>query len=466
MWDRKKLREWDLKHFWHPYTQMRWYAKVKPPVFVRAKGNYLYDIDGKRYLDAVSSIWCNIWGHSNPKIVKGIIDEINKIQHTTTLGASNPNAILLSKKLSKLVGLPRIFLSEDGAEAIEVAIKMSFCYSKRAKNMKKVRFASVKYAYHGDTIGAMSVSGRTLFTQEYSELCFQAIQLPAVYCFRCKFNRSKEKGETKCSYECLEGAIRIIRKNRDILGAVFLEGGIQGAGGMIPYPPGYIKAIRDETKNLGILLVIDEVATGFGKTGKMFGHNWELGRSHKDKPDIVCLGKGLSGGYLPVAATLAQEEIYKVFLGELWEFKHFFHGHTFTGNPILAASAIENIELFEKNRFLFQRKLQPIIEHLGNKLKTLFDIDFVGDVRGRGLMWGIEIVRQGKESFPPQVLAGWRIALSMWKKGIFIRPLGDVLVVNLPLTIKKNEIDFLVEAMRESIVNSLRPVSRGTFSYK
>ena len=448
---KKKLRRWDVLHFWHPYTQMKFYREIKPPIIVEAEGNYLVDIDGKKYFDAVSSIWCIIHGHSKKEITEGIIDEIKRVQHTTTLGLANPTSILLAKELADISGLPKVFFSEDGAEAVEIAVKISFSFarrkSKRNLNPRKIRFASVKGAYHGDTIGAMSVAGKTPFTEEYSPLMFPTLEFPPIYCMRCKWNRSREKGQRKCSLECLEVALEKLRRNRKRICAVFLEGGVQGAAGIIPYPHGYIKAMREETKKHGILLVVDEVATGFGKTGKMFGYEWELGRNNL--PDIVCLGKGLSGGYLPAAATLCSEEVFQVFHGEQWEYKHLLHGHTFTGNPIIMRSALENIRLIkEKNVIEEARRKIPYIER---RVYELLEDDFVGDVRGRGFMWGIELVKEGRESFPPQVLAGWRVTLEMWKRGVFIRPLGDTLVLNLPLSVREKEIDLVVETLKESL---------------
>lgn len=448
----RRLRRWDLKHFWHPYTQMRWYKRVTPPLIVEARGNYLYDIRGRKFLDAVSSIWCITFGHTRKELVEAILKQTKRLQHSTTLGMSNIPAITLAKRISELVGLPKVFLSEDGSEAVEVAIKLSLSHSKRSGKPKRVVFGTVKNAYHGDTLGAMSVSGKTLFTSEYSDLMFEVVELPPVYCFRCKFNRTREKGERVCSQECLQMAVDMVKKNRNKLCAVFVEGGVQGAAGMIPFPEGYIRALREETRTHGVLLVVDEVATGFGRTGKLFGFQWELDR--KNMPDIVCLGKGLSGGYLPVAATVVREEIYDLFDGELWEYKHFMHGHTFTGNPICCAVAVENLKLFEKRETM--AGVVRTASYLRERVVSLIDLDFVGDVRGKGFMWGVELVRRGKESFPKAAMAGWRVATDMWKRGVFIRPLGDVIVINPPLTITRSEIDFMTEALRESILKLKR----------
>lgn len=447
----RKLRGWDVKHFWHPYTQMRWYKKVKPPIIVKAKGNYLIDINGKRYLDAVSSIWCITFGHSERRLVRAILKQAKALQHSTTLGMSNIPAITLAKKISDLVRIPRVFLSEDGAEAVEIAVKLSFSYFKR-RNRKKVAFCTVKNAYHGDTLGAMSVSGKTVFTSEYSEIMFDVLELPPVYCFRCSFNTARQKGGRRCSLECIELARNIIRKNRGKICAVFAEGGVQGAAGMIPFPEGYIRMLREETKRYDLILVVDEIATGFGRTGKMFGFQWDL--APDETPDIVCLGKGLSGGYLPVAATVVSEKIYKVFEGELWEYKHFFHGHTFTGNPIACSCAVENINIFEKDNVI--EKIQPKISYLRKRMMELLEMEHVGDVRGKGFMWGVELVKRGKERFPREFMAGWRVSLELWRRGVFIRPLGDVLVVNPPLTIKEKEIDLIVDSIKESIKKKLK----------
>ncbi|GBD03985.1 L-Lysine--8-amino-7-oxononanoate transaminase [bacterium HR19] len=446
-WTEKTLRRWDEKHFWHPYTQMCFYRKIKPPIIVSAEGNYLVDIRGRRYLDAVSSIWCIIHGHSKKELVESIKGTADKIQHATTLGLANVQSILLVRELSKLVGLPRVFFSEDGAEAVEVALKVSFSFARRKMKRRKVKFASLQNSYHGDTLGAMSLAGENPFTREYKDIMFRVVPLASIYCFRCPYNRAKEKGERKCSFECFEITEKVIKRERG-LSAVFIEGGVQGAGGIIPFPPGYMRFLRDETKKRGILLVVDEVATGFGKTGKMFGFEWELDRKG-NLPDIVCLGKGLSGGYLPLAATLCKDEIYSVFEGEQWEGKHFFHGHTFTGNPILCALALENIKIFRNDKVL--EKVGEKISYLESRLKKFLGFDIVGDVRGKGFMWGIEFVERGKKPFRSDVLAGWQVALRMWRAGVFVRPIGDVLILNLPLSIEIREIDFLCDVLEESI---------------
>lgn len=431
-----RIRKAD-RFFWHPFTQMKFHEKVKPPVIVEARGCWLYDTEGRKYLDGVSSLWCIVHGHSHPKLVEAIKRQADKLQHSTTLGLINVPSALLAEKLAKLTRMDKVFFSEDGAEAVEVALKIV------SQIVPRGTFMSLKGAYHGDTIGAVSIGGLEAFHGVFRSLTFKTLFAPSVYCFRCPWNRGKTTEERKCSEECLKSAIKMLGEK---VKAVILEGGVQAAGGICPYPQGYISKMREETSKRNIMLIVDEIATGFGRTGKMFGCEHE-----NVKPDIMCIGKGLSAGYLPLAATLTRNSIYEAFLGELWEGKHFFHGHTFTGNPILTRVALANLEIFEEERTL--EKLPEKIKHLWRGLETLWGRKYVGDIRGKGFMVGIELTEDkiSKKPFPQQALAGWRVCLKALERGVFLRPLGDVVVIIPPLSISLEEIDFLVNVLSESL---------------
>ena len=458
----KNLRLFDNSHFWHPYTQMKFYRKIKPPIIVRGEGNYLYDTKGKKYLDAISSVWCITFGHSHPHIKRKIKKQIDKLQHCTTLGLANIPSIILSKKLSEISGFQKVFLSEDGAEAVEVAMKLSFSFFHRRNCSTwnnpeyKSRFLSVEGAYHGDTIGCSSL-GRSIFSEEWSPLYIKNYFGPSINCYRCSYNKGTNYKDRLCSLQCLEGMLKIMKKNTDQICAVFLEGGIQGAGGMCPYPDVYLREVYKESKKSGILFVLDEVASGFGRALSNYNrcstwNNFFVYQEEKIKPDIVCIGKGLSGGYIPISATLTDNKIYNLFYGEQFALKHFFYGHTFSGNPLLSTSAIANIELFQKGNLL--KNLESRVGYFWKKAESLYNTGIVGDVRGRGLMMGIELVKNPdrKESFPVKELAGWRICLSMLKKGVLLRPLGDIITVVPPLTITEAEIDYIFDNLYSTII--------------
>ncbi len=324
--DKKLLEEWDKKYIWHPYTQMQDYINEENLIIERGEGNYLIDIYGNKYLDAVSSIWCNVFGHSRKEIIDAIKSQADKICHSTLLGSGNVPSILLAKKLVDITPkhLTKVFYSEDGSEAVEIAIKMAYQYY-YLKGEKRKKFISVKEGYHGDTVGAMSVGGSELFHGIFRPLLFEGYHVNPPYCYRCKYNNFKdtdERNEKLCSMKCLEEMLKTIEEKKDEIFCVILEAGIRGAAGMIPYPDGYIEEVAKVCKENDIILILDEVATGFGRTGKMFfSENKKLKKLKK--PDIICLGKGISGGYLPLAATLTTEKIFNEFLGELWRGKAF-----------------------------------------------------------------------------------------------------------------------------------------------
>lgn len=417
-----------------------------PLVITEGKGSWLKDIDGYWYLDGVSSLWVNVHGHRNPLIDKAIRAQLKKIAHSTLLGLSNLPAIELAEKLIEIApeSLEHVFYSDSGSEACEIALKIAYQYWQQRKNpeKKKSKFIHLNLSYHGDTLGAVSVGGIEMFHNIYRPLLFSSISAPAPYCYRCPFNRNRET----CGRRCLEELEKILRKNHRHLAALIMEPLIQAAAGIIVHPDEYLKEVRRLTAKYNVLLILDEVATGFGRTGDMFACERE-GVS----PDILCLAKGLSGGYLPLAATLVTDEIYKEFLGKYSEKKAFFHGHTYTGNPLASSAALANLKLFKKERTL--ERLKDKISLLTDLLVPFKDLKHAGDIRQCGFMAGIELVKDKntKEEYRWEEKIGIKVILKAREKGIIIRPLGNVIVIMPPLSIKKWEMRRLIKGIYESI---------------
>ena len=430
-------------YLWQPFTQMREY---EPIVIEEGKGAWLKDTQGRWYLDGVSSLWVNVHGHRNPYIDKAIKGQLKKIAHTTLLGLSNIPAIELAENLIAISpkGLKKVFYSDSGSEACEIALKIAFQYWQQCKKpqKRKKRFIHLDLSYHGDTLGAVSVGGIELFHNIYNPFLFKTISTPCPYCYRCPFNKT---GKT-CGKECLSKLEKIIKKNHKEVAGLIMEPLIQGAGGMITHPPGYLKEVRRLTRRYNILLIVDEVATGFGRTGTMFACERE-GVS----PDILAIAKGLSSGYLPLAATLTTDKIYKAFLGKYKEKKTFFHGHTYTGNPLACSAALANLSIFKKQKTL--EKLKTKISWLKKLVSPFASLEHVGEVRQCGFMVGIELVKdkETKEEYLWQEKIGIKVCLKAREKDIIIRPLGNVIVIMPPLSIKKWELEKLICGVYESI---------------
>ncbi len=441
------LDRWDKEYFWHPFTQMKVYREDENLIFERGEGVYIYDVKGRRFIDAISSLWCNIHGHNHPFINRAIINQLYKVSHTTTLGSSNVPSILLAKKLVEITpdGLNKVFYSEDGAEAMEIAIKMAFHYYKNLGENRDL-FITFEEEYHGDTIGAVSVGGIELFHSTYEPLLFKTIKLPSPFRWAVeKYGREKALEE-----EAAEGygliLEKVLKENKGKVAAVVMESGIQAAAGMLPFPKGLLRISRELTEKYNTLLILDEVATGFGRTGAMFSCMRE-GVS----PDLMALGKGLTGGYLPLAATLSTDDIFDAFLGDLGDKRHFYHGHTYTGNNLACSAALANIEIFEREKTL--ERLPEKIAFLEKLLEPFNDHPIVGDVRQLGFMVGIEIVKDKEkmEPFPYGEGVGFKIAKLARKRGVFLRPLGDVMVLMPPLSISREELRIVVNALYDSI---------------
>jgi adenosylmethionine-8-amino-7-oxononanoate aminotransferase len=409
----------DRAHLWHPFTQQRGWSGEDAPVIESAEGTDLIDTEGRRYIDGVSSLWCNVHGHRHPRIDAAVRDQLDRVAHSTMLGLSHPPAIELARRLVGIApaGLTRVFYSDSGSTATEIALKMAFQYWRQAGE-DRTRFVCLRDAYHGDTIGSVSAGGIELFHSLYRPLLFPTLKA--------------EPGD-------LEDMERLLEEHPGEVAAVMMEPLVQGAAGMIVHPEGYLRGVRELCDRHGVLLILDEVATGFGRTGRMFACE------HEDvAPDLLCLAKGITGGYLPLAATLATERLYEGFLGEHEEYRTFFHGHTYTGNPLACAAALASLDVFEEERTL--ERLAPKVELLGRLLEPVAADPRVAEVRRRGLMTGIEL-----REHPPELRMGHRVTLEARRRGAIVRPLGDVVVLMPPLSISEADLTRLVEITAASI---------------
>lgn len=442
----RQLIDWDRRYLWHPFTQMQEWEQEEPLIIERGKGSYLIDTEGKKYLDGTSSIWVNLHGHRHPVLDRAIKKQLDKIAHSTFLGLTNPPAIELARELIRIApkGLARVFYSDNGSTAVEIALKMAVQYwqQRHPKAGPKNTFLHLKLAYHGDTIGAVSVGNIALFHSRFTPLLFPTVDAEPPHCYRCPLQLTYPS----CRMACLDPIEHILKsRHRDLAGFI-IEPLMQAAAGMIPQPAGYLKRIRDLCTKYHVLLITDEVATGFGRTGKMFACEHE-----GVTPDLMALSKGLTGGYMPLAATLTTDEIYQGFLGTYDEFKTFFHGHSFTGNPLGCALALANLDIFKTEKTL--ARLQPKIKLLTRLLQPFQQLSQVGDIRQSGFMAGIELVqdRITKEPYPLSIKAGHRVAAIARSKGLILRPIGNVLVLIPPLSTTAEELKKMVEILTESI---------------
>lgn len=441
-----QLEQADKHYLWHPFTQQQDWEAEPQLIIERAEGCYVIDSEGKRYLDGISSLWVNVHGHNRPEINQAIIAQLERVAHTTMLGLTHPSAIELAQRLIAIAPgmLSRVFYSDTGAAAMEIALKMAFQYWQQCPSPKpqKTKFFSLSNAYHGDTVGAMSVGNITLYQQVYHQLLFPTIQAPNAYCYRCHLHKSYPT----CHFACLEEVERVIAEHADELAAVVMEPLVQGAAGIFVYPSGYTRAVWEIAKRHHVLFIVDEVATGFGKTGKMFACEHE-----NIEPDLMALGKGMTGGYLPLAATLATEEIYQAFLGPIEQYCTFYHGHSYTGNPLACAATLANLDLFEQDQTL--KHLQPKIALLTRQLERFRHLPLVGDIRQCGFMTGIELVQdqQTRIPFPVQDKIGIRVIKEARRRGVILRPLSDIVVILPPLAITEEELQFLLNVTYDSI---------------
>ena len=439
------LKAWDHAYVWHPFTQMQDWLSEDPIMIARGEGNYLIDVQGNRYLDGVSSLWCNVHGHARPELNAAIAGQLDEIAHSTMLGLSNIPSTVLAKRLIELTptNLTRVFYSDAGATAVEIALKLAFQYWQLRQNPQKVKFASLVEAYHGDTLGAVGVGYSELFHHYYRPILPETFRLSPPHVFRFYQGLSAADALSAAQDE----ARSVMSEHHEEMAALIVEPLMQGAAGMWAHPIAYLQTLRDLATQYDVLLICDEVATGFGRTGKMFACE------HADiQPDIMCVAKGITGGYLPLAATFASEEIFSAFLAPYHEFKTFFHGHTYTGNPLACAAALANLDIFEHDHVL--DKIAPRITQLTERLQTDFTaLEHVADIRQSGMMVGIEIMRdpQQKISYDPQEKMGIKVITEARKHGVMIRPLGGVIILMPPLSIAEEEMTLLLDATYSAI---------------
>jgi len=474
--ENEHLEKLDKKYIWHPFTQMKEWLEEKSVIISEGRDCFIKDIYGRWYLDGVSSLWVNIHGHRKKEIDDAIKEQVDKISHSTLLGLSNVPAIKLAEKLVQIVNqsltrntpsltlpprgggqgwggdserrtlnseLTKVFYSDDGSTSVEVALKMAFQYWKNKGFDGKNTFLSLNNAYHGDTIGAVSVGGIDIFHKAFEPLLFKTYRAPSPYCYRCELGK-KHLG---CSLACLDKLEKILKAHSREIAAMIIEPMIQAAGGMITSPQGYLKGVRGLCSKYNVLVIADEVATGFGRTGRMFACEHE-----GVMPDFLCLSKGITGGYMPLAVTLTTNEVYNAFLGEFKDLKTFFHGHSYTGNPLACAAAIACLDLFEKEKVL--KKLKGKIKILEAWLKKILRLKHVGDVRNIGLMAGVELVKnkKTKEPYDWAEKMGWRVANHARDNGVFIRPLGNVVVIMPPLSISEQNLKKLLDVIKSAII--------------
>jgi adenosylmethionine-8-amino-7-oxononanoate aminotransferase len=479
-----KFAQLDHRFVWHPFTQMRDWLRSEPIVIVEGKGATLRDVHGREYLDANSSIWTNLHGHNHPKINAAIQRQLKKIAHSSALGLANEPASLLAEKLIQIANsknarepanskfkirnskLSKVFFSDDGSTALEVALKLAYEFSRRTGRGKNPKFLSLEGAYHGDTVGAVALGHINLFHKNYSGLLFKTDRVMSPYCYRCPFNRAKpERADAreyrKCNWECVdvvEKKIATQNQKGNPYAAFVFEPLIQGAAGMIAQPGGWLNRVTQIACSHGALLIADEVMTGFGRTG--FSHstlNFQpstfLFACHHEgvRPDFLCLAKGLTGGYLPMAATLTTQKVFDAFLGEYHEFKTFFHGHSYTANQLGAAAALASLQILQSEKSI--RARQNLENILRNELQTLWSLPNVGDIRQVGLIAGIELVRdcRTREAFDLRERAGIRVCEAMARHGVLTRPVGNVIVLMPPYCTMQSQARKMIRAVFDSV---------------
>ncbi len=452
-WYKEKVLSLDRKHIWHPFTQMKDYETRDPVIITKAQGAFLYTIEGVRLYDTISSWWTNVHGHLHPRLVEAINKQLELLDHVNFAGFTHPYATEVVERLKKFLppALSRFFFSDNGSTAVEVALKMAFQYWQNRGFAQKTRFVCIKEAYHGDTIGAVSVGGVDLYHQLYKPLTFKTFRTPAPYCYRCPDNPpqefTKEAPLPPCSLACLEKLKNIFAQHAQEICAIIVEPRLLAAGGMIVYPVEYLKGLVELAHQYEILVIFDEVATGFARTGTMFALE-----QAQVVPDIICLAKGLTGGMLPMALTVATEEIYQAFYADYMEGKTFFHGHSFTANPIACAVSAASLALFEEENPV--KKGAPLRKYFHKRLIELFaDEPYVGDIRYLGYVGALELVanRRKKTPFPPEKRIGFQIYMTSLNHGLVLRPLGDVIYWFLPYCLSTEDIDSILMESRNTI---------------
>ncbi|MFP3887280.1 adenosylmethionine--8-amino-7-oxononanoate transaminase [Priestia filamentosa] len=437
-----ELIEKSKKHLWLPFTQMKDYDE-NPLIIENGEGIKVKDVYGKEYYDGFSSVWLNVHGHRKQELDDAIKRQLEKIAHSTLLGMTNVPATELAEKLINISpkNLTRVFYSDSGAEAVEIALKMAFQYWKNVGKQEKQKFISMKNGYHGDTIGAVSIGSIDLFHHVYGPLMFESFKAPIPYVYR-----SESQDPCICRDECLQSLEQLLKEHHHTIAALSIESIVQGASGIIVMPEGFLSGVRELCTKYEVLLIVDEVATGFGRTGKMFACEHE-----NVQPDLMAAGKGITGGYLPIAVTFATERIYEAFYDDYSNMKTFFHGHSYTGNQLGCAVALENLRLFEVEDIV--EKVAEKSESLKQLLNTLYELPHVGDVRQLGFMCGIELVqsKETRQPFPSDKRIGYKVSLKMRELGMLTRPLGDVIVLMPPLASTVEELKEMIEIIKQAI---------------
>lgn len=436
------LRTWDREHVWHAFTQMQEY---EPLLIERGEGSWLIDTDGRRYLDGSASMWCNVHGHRHPRLDKALVEQAGRVAHTTNLGLSNPTTVEFARRLVELSppGLEKVFFSGDGSSAIETALKMAFQYWTQTAPPQpaRTRFIAIGEAYHGDTLGAIGVGGVDRFTAMFAPLTFEAIRVPSPGgpC-PATGNPAPSLAESLATIE------RVFTEHAGTVAALIMEPLVQAAAGIYVHPPGFLRGVADICRRHDGLLILDEVAVGFGRTGSMFACEHE-----EVSPDFLCLAKGLTAGYLPMAATLTTERVWNAFLGQHTDRRTFFHGHTYGGNPLAAAVGLASLDIFRDEQVL--ASLPPKIERLRGHAERLARLEHVGGVRQCGLLVGFDIVadKATAMAYPWQEKRGMQACLAARRHGALLRPLGDVVVIMPPLSISLDELDALAAATEAGI---------------
>jgi adenosylmethionine---8-amino-7-oxononanoate aminotransferase len=443
----RSLQHADRWHHWHGFTQMAEYESL---LIERAEGNWLIDITGRRLLDGVSSLWCNVHGHCHPRINAAISDQLAKVAHVTSIGMGCTTTALLAERLAAIApgDLNHVFFSSDGSSAVEAALKMALQYwhlvgrsDSGNRRPTRTKYLAVGSAYHGDTTGAVSLGDIAHFHRLFDPILFEPLRGPCPDSYRLP----DISADQALDYYA-DQFDRLIQSHCQELAAVVIEPLIQGAAGMVIHPAGLLRRLRDACDQFGVLLIADEVATGLGRTGKMFACQHE-----QVVPDLMCIGKGLTGGYLPMAATIARQPIFEAFLGARAANQQFFHGHTFSGNPLAAAAALASLEIFESERLLEQ--LPAKVARIRRGLESLTNHPYVGQVRQLGMMAAVELVscRQSRQTFPADWEIGHRVCQVALESNVWIRPLGDVIVLMPPLSINDEEIDLLTAAVCQGV---------------
>jgi len=435
----------DLQYIWHPCSQMKDYEDFPPIVIERGKGAYLYDIDGKSYLDAVSSWWVNLFGHSNERINRAISRQLEKLEHVIFANFSHKAAIELAQEIIRITpqGLSKVFFADNGSSAVEAALKLSFHYHQQTGHPRKTRFAAITDAYHGETLGALSVGDLDLYSKIYQPLLLNTFKATGPDCYRCPYGKCREN----CAAECFESLEKIVLKHHEEICGIIIEPLVQCAAGMKIYPSRYLQKLRKLCADYNIHFIADEIAVGFGRTGKMFACE-HAGVS----PDIMCLSKGITGGYLPLSQVVVTDEIYQAFYADYKELKAFMHSHSYTGNALACAAACESLTIFKDEDVLAKNEIKA--KMITDKVKRLADAHpHVGEYRHLGMIGALELVedKSTKKPFDWQQRVGYKIYRIALEKGVLLRPLGNVIYFMPPYVVEEEDIDLMVRVAFESI---------------